>query len=616
MISARRPHRGPRPGDPDGRRPGPPHCGSPSGPSPRACRCAPPRTSPAARAADRPRRRRAGAHRRWRDAALEALRRRLRRPRCACARPAPARSWSSSASPTRTPCRTRAGAPRRLAGRLSGSSPRRGRVRRRAVAPPSAGGDRPACPPARAARSSIAARPRWPSATRRPRCAGSKPRPSSRTSMTTCPPSARAAIATAGGSAWRRMLATASCTMRKATVRWVSERASAAATSRDDLHPPPLQALDQRARGRREAQLLERHRVQVDDRAPQGAHRLAAPTPRRGSRRPPPRARRRPAPRASASSIRPTPDELLHRAVVEVLGHPPPLVLLGQHDGRGEGPPLALLAPQVGQQARVGQRHRGLVGQPAAGAPRRPSSKAVAARARHARWRRRPVAPVGRRHGHGDLAAPAAAGPPSAAATASRSAAASASPSDGRRGRPSRRRPRRRAGTSTAASARTSARASRHDDAVGLVALVQWPATRRATSVSARELARLTVELARPVAQAGEQAGSLRDPRARIWATARALARSVVAHRPPAGQHERQGPDRAAAGRAGTTTPPSRPLRAELAGAPRLARHARARPQSAATGAPAPLRAQRLGGGAAGRPAARSASAPSAAATT
>ena len=65
-------------------------------------------------------------------------------------------------------------------------------------------------PPASAARSLIAARPRWPPSMRGRARLGSKPRPSSVTSMTMRPPSCRAVMATRVGSAWRTTFATAS----------------------------------------------------------------------------------------------------------------------------------------------------------------------------------------------------------------------------------------------------------------------------------------------------------------------------------------------------------------------------------------------------------------------
>ncbi len=49
---------------------------------------------------------------------------------------------------------------------------------------------------------------------------------------------------------------------------------------------------------------------------------------------------------------------------MDVLRHPPPLVLLGRDDRRGEGPSLGLLAPQVVHQAAAGERHGGLGGEP------------------------------------------------------------------------------------------------------------------------------------------------------------------------------------------------------------------------------------------------------------
>ena len=112
-----------------------------------------------------------------------------------------------------------------------------------------------------------------------------------------------------------------------------------------------------------------------------------------------------PSSRESASSIRPTPDQLLDRPVVQVLGHPPPLLLLREHEGRGQGPPLVLLAPQVGQQAGVGERDGGLVGQPSE-TLRVVPVEGIAGEAGERDGADGLVAPVGRRHGDRHLAHP------------------------------------------------------------------------------------------------------------------------------------------------------------------------------------------------------------------
>ena len=131
-------------------------------------------------------------------------------------------------------------------------------------------------PPPRDARSSAAARPRCPSAAPGAPVLGVEAAPVVAHLDRHAAVLARCAvIATTRGSAWRTMLATASCTMRNASVRCVSESRSAAARSSSTRAPAPLDALDQRPHGRGEPQLLERHRVQVGDRPPQRAHRLA-----------------------------------------------------------------------------------------------------------------------------------------------------------------------------------------------------------------------------------------------------------------------------------------------------------------------------------------------------
>ena len=150
--------------------------------------------------------------------------------------------------------------------------------------------------------------------------------------------------------------------------------------------------------------------MQVEDRVSQGPHRLArrrggaAHVNRRRGRIDAQLARQRVEHQAEAG-------QLLDGAVVKVLRHPPPLLLLGQHQRRRERPPLALLAPKVGQQPRVGQRHRGLVGQPAEALDVVPV-EGVAGCPRQRDRADGQVAPVGRRHGHGHLAHPRR-GPPS-----------------------------------------------------------------------------------------------------------------------------------------------------------------------------------------------------------
>ena len=130
------------------------------------------------------------------------------------------------------------------------------------------------------------------------------------------------------------------------------------------LDAAPFQALHQRAGGGGEAELLERDGVEVGDRAAQRPDGLA-------------RRRRRPVDvRGGGGRLQvevvgqrvehqPHAHQLLHRPVVQALGHSAALLLLRQDDGRGEGPAGLLLAAEVREQPGVGQRHRGLVGQAA-----------------------------------------------------------------------------------------------------------------------------------------------------------------------------------------------------------------------------------------------------------
>ena len=62
-----------------------------------------------------------------------------------------------------------------------------------------------------------------------------------------------------------------------------------------------------------------------------------------------------------ASSIRPTPTSSCTGPSWRPSATLPPLVLLREHDGRGEAAPGLLLLAEVRQQPRVGQRHRGLI---------------------------------------------------------------------------------------------------------------------------------------------------------------------------------------------------------------------------------------------------------------
>ena len=227
---------------------------------------------------------------------------------------------------------------------------------------------------------------------------------------------------------------------------------------------------------------------------------------------------------------------------MKVLRHPPPLLLLGQHQRRRERPPLALLAPKVGQQPRVGQRHRGLVGQPAEALDVVPV-EGVAGCPRQRDGADGQVAPVGRRHGHGHLAHPR---------QGATLRGGDGQPLGGREqiaaGAVVRRRhdavlpvaQHQDGGVGADQPPRLG-----HDGAVGVL-LVQRAGHPPCHLGQGGELTHLPVQLARPILHTGEK---LTRPQleSQDLGDRPGAGALLVAHRPPARQHQGEGPHRDAA---------------------------------------------------------------------
>ena len=315
--------------------------------------------------------------------------------------------------------------------------------------------------------------------------------------------------------------------------------------------------------------------------SPQRPHGLAGGRGGRGSpRRPPPARRRRELPRR-ASSIRPTPDQLLHRAVVDVLGHPPPLVLLGRAP-RPRPAPAARPARAAGRPAGARWPAPPRPGRPARPAARgRPRRRASPGRARERDGADGGSRPSAGGTGTATVPRPPQRAPPSAAATAGRSArrehlavrAVVGGHRDGvldvAQDERRRRRPAPAGGPATrSCGGRRPRPASGH-------------APRHLGQ--GRELAHLAVELARAVLQAREKLAVAQPQGQDLRRSARALRarrRSAPARRAAPAP---AAPTVSLPARAGTTTPPSRPLMRQLARPPGQGRRRTAsRPASSA----------------------------------